>query len=168
MKKLFLISSLAAISFLVACSNGGGQSKEEKKNIEASQAVSKAFETGDTSGIDKVVASDFVDHNERGDMGRDSLKSMISMAKSSAMKMETVKEATSGDYVFTWMKISGTSDGTMGMKPGPFTMSAIQVARCKDGKIVEHWGFMEDREIGKMMEMMQSTPPPMKDTTTHM
>ncbi|HSU27970.1 MAG TPA: ester cyclase [Chitinophagaceae bacterium] len=157
MKKIFLIISVSALGFLIACSSGGGQSKEEKKNAELSQAVSKAFETGDTSGIDKVVASDFVDHNERGDMGRDSLKSMITMAKSSAMKMETVKEATSGDYVFTWMTITGTSDGSMGMAPGPFKMSAIQVARCKDGMIVEHWGFMEDREIGKMMQQPVDT-----------
>ena len=47
---------------------------EEQKNLAASNVITKAFQTGDVSGIDSVVADDFVDHTDRGDkIGRDSL-----------------------------------------------------------------------------------------------
>jgi predicted SnoaL-like aldol condensation-catalyzing enzyme len=35
-------------------------------------------------------------------------------------------------------------------------MTAIEVVRFKDGKAVEHWSFMEPRE---MMKMMAQQPP---------
>ncbi len=119
--------------------------------------VSKAFETGDPSGIDSVVVADFVDHTDRGDMGRDSLKAMVSMAHTMIpdMKMKVLREMANDDYVFTQMNFTGTSNGQMGMPAGPFDMNAIQVARCKDGKIVEHWEYMEPREMMKMMPMPQ-------------
>jgi len=43
----------------------------------ASDAISKAFETGDISKIDSVVADDFVDHTDQGDKkGKDSLNAI--------------------------------------------------------------------------------------------
>ncbi len=84
--------------------------------------------------IDSVVASDFVDHTDRGDMGRDSLKAMITSVRQAFpdMKTEIIKEMADNDYVFTLMRITGTSSGAMGMPKGPYDMHAIQVARLKD------------------------------------
>ena len=48
-----------------------------EKNLAASRIVTDAFKSGDASKIDSAVAADFVDHTDRGDMGRDSLKKMI-------------------------------------------------------------------------------------------
>src|SRR5205823_1288231 len=106
-----------------------------QKNIDASHIVDKAFETGDVSSIDSAVASDFVDHTDRGDKNRDSLKSMISMvhATNKDMKMETIKELADDEYVFSLMHFTGTSDGTM-MPKGPYDMHAIEVEKFKDGK----------------------------------
>jgi hypothetical protein len=42
----------------------------------------------------------------------------------------------------------------MGMPTGPFDMDAIELSKYKDGKAVEHWGFME------MQDMMKMMPPP--------
>ena len=69
------------------------------------------------------------------------------------MKMEILKELADNEYVFTWMRFTGTSDGSM-MPAGPYDMRAIQVTKCNDGKIVEHWEFMETREMMKMMAQM--------------
>ena len=169
MKKFsFLIS--AALCFFISCSDkeeNDDISDKAKKNIEAVHVVSKAFQTGDTSGIDAVVASDFVDHTERGDMGRDSLKAMITMMHvvNKDMKMEIIKELADDDYVFSWVRYTGTSDGSMGMPKGPYDMTAIEVIKFKDGLCAEHWGFMEPRE---MMKMMGTPQPPMEgkmDTT---
>lgn len=165
MKKLLIIFSAAFICLLISCGGkkeAGGMSDKAKKNLEASHIVSDAFMSGDPSKIDSAVAVDFVDHTDRGDMGRDSLKAMISGMKQMFpdMKMTLIKEFADDDYVFSQMQFTGTSNGQMGMPVGPYDMHAIQVVRFKDGKAVEHWEYMEPREMMKMMP----PPPPAKDT----
>ncbi|MGZ8525629.1 MAG: ester cyclase, partial [Chitinophagaceae bacterium] len=149
-----------------SCNNKAGDgnkmSEQTEKNIAASHVVSDAFGSGDISKIDSAVASDFVDHTERGDMGRDSLKAIIKMwhGASKDTKTEIIKELADDEYVFSWMRFTGSSDGSMGMPAGPYDMRSIEVIRFKDGKAVEHWGFMEPREMMKMMQQM-----PAMDTT---
>jgi predicted SnoaL-like aldol condensation-catalyzing enzyme len=95
-------------------------------------------------------------------MGRDSLKAMIvAMRKESPdMKTEIIKEMADEDYVFMLMRITGTGSGAMGMPKGPYDFHAIQVVRNKDGKIVEHWEYMQPKE---MMKMMPQGPPAKED-----
>ncbi len=132
-----------------------GLSEKARKNLAASHVISDAFGSGDISKIDNVVAEDFVDHTDRGDMNRDSLKAMIKMvhATNKDMKMEVIREMADDEYVFTWMRFTGTSDGSM-MPAGPYDMKALQAVRFRDGKAVEHWEFMELRDMMKMMQAM--------------
>ncbi len=127
----------------------------DKAKLDAFNTVSNAFQTGDVSKIDAVVAEDFVDHGDMKDVkGRDSLKAMIVAmhAKIKDAKTETLDQVVSGDYVYAWMRYSGTSDGSMGMPAGPYNMSAIELVKFNnDNKAIEHWAFMEMREMMKMM-----------------
>ncbi len=130
--------------------NTGDQAK-----LDAFNTVSDAFQTGDVSKIDGVVAEDFLDHGDMKDMkGRDSLKAFIVAmhAKMKDAKTETINQVVSGDYVYSWMRYTGTSDGSMGMPAGPYDMSAIELVKFNnDNKAIEHWAFMEMREMMKMM-----------------
>jgi predicted SnoaL-like aldol condensation-catalyzing enzyme len=171
MKKI--ISLFAIVALLASCGNDKTESSTSdtmssdkkdnstvEKNLAASRAVSDAFGSGNVSALDSIVADDFVDHTSTGDKkGRDSLKAMIAWVRATNknMKMEIKKELADNDYVMTWMRFTGTSEGGMGMPAGPYDMTAIQLARFKDGKIVEHWEFMEPRE---MMNMMPGPPKP--------
>ena len=171
MKKIFLSLITGLVLLVISCNDktagtSTGLSTQAQKNLDASHAISKAFETGDVSGIDSVVASDFVDHTaDRGDVGRDSLKAMMVMVNREFpdSKMEVLKEFADDDFVYTHMRFSGTSNGAMGMPPGPYDMRAIQVTKFKDGKAVEHWEYME---MGDMMKMMAAMSPPNKPDTT--
>ena len=160
MKKILIFAFAGLLCIYTSCNPpatttaDNDMKAQEEKNMAASDAVSKAFETGDASAIDSVVADDFIDHTDRGDMkGKDSLKSMINMVHMNFkdMKMEKVRDAADGDYVYSWMKYSGTSDGNMGMPKGPYSMSAIELTKFKDGKAVEHWSFMDSQDMAKMM-----------------
>ncbi len=133
-------------------------SARAQKNLDAVHVVDKAFETGDVSGIDSVLASGFIDHTDKGPKNGDSLKAMIKMthAADKTMKMETVKELADDDYVFALMHYTGTGDGVM-MPAGPYDMHAIEVVKFNaDSKATEHWGYMEMGEVSKMMQMMGS------------
>ena len=166
--------SLLAVAMVVGCISCNNDKKDEKtasaetttekkdnsaaeKNLAAFHVVTKAFETFDVSEIDNVVASDFVDHSQAKDRNRDSLKAEILAMKADVTnpKTEVVKELADDDYVFGWVRFTGTSGGKSGMPPGPYSMSAIEVVKFKDGKAVEHWAFMDSKE---MMQMMSSMP----------
>jgi len=172
MRNFLSLATIVLLFFCASCSNekAGGLSAAAQKNLDAFHAVDSAFQTGDISRIDEVVASDFVDHTERGDLkGTDSLKAMIvAMKNSGTMKSETKKVFADDEYVLGWMHWSGTSNGSMaGMPAGPYDMTGIEVVRFKDGKAVEHWAFMEPREMMKMMaNMPQQTTPTTNPTST--
>lgn len=166
MKKFLFILSGTVYCFLSACNDkdmaSGGMSDAATKNLDAFHAVSNAFDTGDISRIDSVVASDFVDHTPKGDMkGTDSLKAMITMMKNSGtMKSEIKKELADDEYVMAWMRWTGTSNGSMPDLPaGSVDMNGIEVVRFREGKAVEHWAFMDPREMMQMTGGGQQMPP---------
>ncbi|MBA3673570.1 MAG: ester cyclase [Chitinophagaceae bacterium] len=168
MKKI-LFAAFAMCMF-ASCTNDATTTTkvttEEQKNVAASDVIMKAFQTGDISGIDSVVSDDFLDHTDRGDMkGRDSLKSMVKFvtANFTNMKTEKKREVADGEYVWSWLRFTGNSNGTVpGMPKGPYDMESIELSKFKDGKAVEHWSFME---VQDMMKMMPPPPPPSKNTT---
>jgi hypothetical protein len=170
MKKTFLLVA-GSLVILASCTSKkeGGMSDTAKKNLESARKIANAFQTGDPSVVDSVVAEDFVDHGPKGDTNRDTLKSMISMTKGMNVKMEMLNEQADDQYVYQWMRFSGNNDGKMMEMPaGPFEFTEIQLVRYKDGKAVEHWAFMEPREMMKMMPPQGAAnmpPPPAKKDT---
>ncbi len=166
MKNIFIVLLGGLFCYCTSCDSrtenttDNMSNTQEQKNLAASDVISKAFQTGDVSGIDSVVANDFLDHTDRGDMkGRDSLKAMVKFVHSNFkdMKTEKIRDAADDDYVYSWMRYTGTSDGTMGMPKGPYKITAIELSKYKDGKAVEHWSFMDMQD---MMKMMPPPPPP--------
>ena len=164
MRKILLAIAGAGFMYLaIGCNqqaaSTGGNTPEEERNLAASRTITKAFQTGDASSIDSVLADDFLDHTDRGDFrGKDSLKSMIKWVNDNMkdQKVEAVREVAEGDYVWSWMRYTGTSNGAMGMPKGPYDMQAIELAKFKDGKAVEHWSFMETQSMMKMMAPMMN------------
>lgn len=145
-----------------------------KKNLEASHAVTKMFETADFGKLGDYIAADGVDHaGMKGDVkGVDSIKAELTeMCKSmSDMKNEVVKEMADDDYVMSWAVESGKMnvDG-MGMKAGDkYSMNVIEVSKFKDGKATDHWSFISSGDMMKMMPQQSMDNKMMdhaKDTT---
>ncbi|MDB5199766.1 MAG: hypothetical protein JWO92_1729 [Chitinophagaceae bacterium] len=161
MKKIFL-AALAGMLCIMSCNNATTDkgSDAKQKNLAADDAISNAFETGNVAAIDSFIADDFIDHSDRGDVkGRDSIKAMVKFMHDNAkdMKTEKVHQLADDDYVFSWMHWTGTSNGTGGMPNGPYDMHAMSISKFKDGKVVEHWTYMDPQE---MMKMMPPPPPP--------
>ena len=159
MKQIFFLAVAGLLGFCTSCSDAplapaDDNKAMEQKNLAASDVVMKAFQTGDPTGLDSVIADDFVDHGERGDTkGVDTLKSMVKFVHTTFpdMKFEKVRDVVDSDYVYSWISSSGTGDGTMGLPKGPYKMSTIEISRFIDGKAVEHWTFMDMRDMVKMM-----------------
>ncbi|MBS1616117.1 MAG: ester cyclase [Bacteroidetes bacterium] len=171
--KSVLTSLAAAALMFVACTpttTPGTAPSAIQKNLNAFRTVTQAFESGDVSHLDDVIAADFVDHTDQGDKNRDSLKAYIQMIHKSGitLKQEEQKAVADSDYVFAMMHYTGVGDGVM-MPKGPFDMHAVEVVRFKDGKGVEHWSFSDMAEMMKMMGEMKGAsaqaPTAGKDST---
>jgi predicted SnoaL-like aldol condensation-catalyzing enzyme len=157
MKKIFFAAFTALVCITISCKDAGSNkgSDARQKNLDASHAIDRSFETGDVSAIDSFLSDDFVDHSDRGDIkGRDSVKAMVKFMHDNTkdMKTEKMHELADDDYVFSWVRWTGTSNGAGGMPSGPFDMHAVEMSKFKDGKITEHWTYVDTKEMMKMMQ----------------
>ena len=178
MKKIsFFIAAFALCAF-ISCSEKkeAGVSDATKKNLEANDAIMKMFETGDWSKVGDYIATDAVDHaGPNGDaVGLDSIKANFNQmsAMMTNMKNEVRKTLADDEYVMSWVKGGGTAKVDLpawGMKAGQsHSSNSVEVSRFKDGKVVEHWSFVDAVEMMQMMSGAQQPAPaasgPVKDS----
>jgi len=158
MRELFLITAVILLNCLIACnSDSGGMSATAKKNKEVNTAIMKAYEAGDYSKMGDYIAADATDHGSYiGDVK--GLDSIVEAMKKYHEQMnhtgtEVIKEMADDEYVIVWSKVSGTAKiDMMGMKAGQsYTMHGVDIAKFKDGKAIEHWIFMDPKDIAQMM-----------------
>lgn len=168
MKHLLFIMLTVVVLSVIACNSGSNTSVEAKaddagqNNLVAANAINKAIATGDVSHLGDYIASDAVDHGgEHGDIkGLDSIKSALSSVHKMAandFKFEVVKELADSEYVFQWLRVTGTATNTdMGVPAGSkFEFTTVDVSRYKNGKAEEHWEFLQPSDLMKMMAPQQ-------------
>ena len=168
MKKLisFVIISIYFISCTdtatTSSTSANNMDSQAEKNRVHSKEVYQAMETGDVSKLDSFIDKDIVDHE--GNMnGLDTIKKMFAGMHTAIkdLKVETIANATDGDYNFAYVHMTGTTnDASMGMPAGTkLDRRSVDVVKMKDGKAVEHWGYIDQNEMMKMMEMGKGMPP---------
>lgn len=170
MKKIFCLSAIVLCGFLTSCKDSTtsadtatstNHNSQNGTNLANNRKVYKAIETGDTGMMDSLIANDAVDHqgpNGRDINGGDSIRHMLGDMHNHVkdLKVDVVADAANGDYVFSMVNLSGTTDASMGMDAGTkMDEKGVDVVRIKDGKIVEHWGFVDPVA---MMKRMQDIP----------
>ena len=174
MKQLIFAFSAFFFLSLVACNNNN-ENNGNDKNLSASRDIFKGMETGDTTKFSSI-ASDAVDHaGPTGEVTNgDSIKAMLAEIHNHIkdLKIEIVNDAASGDYVYTWSKWTGTAlDSSMGFAANqPFNTSGVDIVKFRDGKAVEHWGFVDQKDVMAMRAQMMPNATTIKlnigDSTT--
>ena len=155
MRKLIILLFIATCGACISCNNeAGGLSATAKKNLEVNDAITKAYMAGDFSKMGDYIAADAIDHGgENGDVvGLDNIITDMKRYHDMMpdMKMTEATSLANDDYVFTWSTVSYTENGA------PKTMTGVDVSKFKDGKAVEHWMYMDPKEVAAMM--MQNMP----------
>ncbi|HEY6504313.1 MAG TPA: nuclear transport factor 2 family protein [Chitinophagaceae bacterium] len=159
MRNLLVLSFIAVSCICISCNNeSGGMSATAKKNLEVNDAIMKAYEAGDFSKMGDYIAADAVDHGgETGDVkGLDNIISEMKKYREMMpdMKSTMTRSLADDEYVYTWATVTGTMGGK------PTSMTSIDVSKFKDGKAVEHWIYMDPKELMQMM-----APPPTTEPT---
>ena len=169
MKKI-LFSTATAMFFFISCNDsattGTGaattDSSQANKNLASNRKVYKAIETGDAATLDSLIADDAVDHQgqngveiKSGDSIRHMLADMHNHVKN--LNLNIIADAAKDDYIFAMSRLTGTAaDSLMGMPAGSkIDMKGVDVIKVKDGKMVEHWGFIDPNEIMKQAKKME-------------
>ncbi|MCB0792748.1 MAG: ester cyclase [Flavobacteriales bacterium] len=178
---LTLAAGLSGLLLLAAC-GGPPPDPMAAKNAAAVKADSAAkamvaaqeetfrkifemFNTGNTEGIEDLVAADFVDHQQPPEItttGIQGARDVIAYFRSVMpdLHQEMIRTATNGDISFVHYHMSGTFTGPMGEMPPngkKMDVMGVDVVRFADGKMVEHWGYIEEM---KMMQQLGMMPPP--------
>ncbi len=165
MKKLSILLIVVACGVFISCNDeSGGMSATAKKNMEVNEAITKAYESGDFSKMGDYIAADAIDHaGEQGDIV--GLENIVAEMKKwqemmPDMKGTTVKTMADDEYVITWSKSSGTMNGKQ------MEMTGVDIAKFKDGKAVEHWMYMDPKDMMNMMPPPDA-PAPADSTATN-
>ena len=129
------------------------------------QFVEEVFNRGNTSAIDKLVAPDFVEHEELPPglpTDREGVKQLSIMLRSAFPDLKATIDdmLAEGDKVAARMTWRGTHKGEfMGIPPTSKSVSVgvIDVGRFAGDRFVEHWGLMDS---ASMMQQLGAVPAP--------
>lgn len=166
MKKILFAAAVGMLCFLTSCKDSGTTSttdNQNEKNLANNRKAIKAIETGDAATIDSLIASDAIDHQGPNGMvikGSDSVRHMLADMHNHVkdLKIDIIADAANGDYIFVLSHFTGSvNDSFMGMPAGAtIDEKDVDVIKIKDGKMIEHWGFVDANE---MMKHMKEMPP---------
>jgi predicted ester cyclase len=175
MRKIVTYILPVFLLFIYSCSQGNMKNAQTEQNEKAMYKILGAFDRGDTAALDTLLAQNIIDHQidttMTSDRGSEAVKKFALMYHSAFPNMKSTIHfiAASGDTVAAMMTSKGTQTGEFMGIPSTnkvMSMSGVDVVRFKDGKAVEHWGFLDPIEMMKMEQMSQENMNKMPDGKT--
>jgi ketosteroid isomerase-like protein len=148
------------ILIFASCSDHGGATTSAntnstiQKNLAINAALFRAVETGDRVALDTLISNNLLDHNginNKLTTNADSIREMLAgyHIQLKDFKIRIIAAAANEDYVFTYEDVTGkTLDGTKEQPDGvPIHNNPVDLVRIKNGKVVEHWEFVNSNKI---------------------
>jgi predicted ester cyclase len=120
------------------------------------RVIEEGFSRGDVRVLDELMAADCLEHQRGLPPGRQGAKQTIETLHRwmSEFSLSIVEVAASGDTVWSINRARGVNTGSiMGNPPTgkACEIDVIDVARFRDGQIVEHWGVAD--QLGMLIQL---------------
>ena len=178
MKSSFIFL-MVAITSLASCNDPYKQraaAKNKSSEMKARfNALNDAFNSGNTSAIDTLLAADAIDYSEDTSLhlpkGPEGLKQFITMMRQASpdLKSEVKMMVAEDDVLMAYGTLSGTNTGPMmGMPPTNKAWSSdyVDVIRFNaDMKMKEHWGVYDQLKMMKDLGLLAPPREMQMDTT---
>jgi predicted ester cyclase len=121
--------------------------------------IERGFNNGDLEGLDALVATDIIEHQDGATSGIDGLRALITELRTAIPDLHLAIEdtATSGDTTWFRIRSTGTNDGPIWGRPPtgrPIDITVIDIMRVADGRMVEHWGVADRLAVLKQIGAM--------------
>ena len=136
---------------------------EVEQMKQTAQRFLELWFSGKTEGIEEIVGEKFVSNIPMpgvSSSGIQQLKDMIAKSSSAFTdnKTEEMHLITEGDRVVMHYRWKGVNTGSMGegmpATNKPIDVHTVDVLRFENGKVVEHWGYMEEFKMMEQLGMM--------------
>jgi predicted ester cyclase len=159
MYKYFLPLLLFLSVPVLVYSQGMDQGSMDAKYKNIYNEVLNSLTSGKIDVLDKYVTKDMIEHDPSPVMSKKTGMERIKEDFTAYhkifpdMKAEVHNVAVSGDYLFAYITFTGTtSEPYMGMPANQkMTMNQVDLVRFKGDKIAEHWGFIGNSDVMKMI-----------------
>jgi steroid delta-isomerase-like uncharacterized protein len=136
------------------------------------RAVYAAFESGDASVLDSVMADDFVEHEQLPGLGSGREAVMEFMASWKAafpdFNIEIHRIIEDDDIVAAYSTFRGTHQGEFfGIAPTgrQIAVPTVDIVRFENGRAVEHWGVTNEAVMLRQLGVLPEETPPPADST---
>jgi predicted ester cyclase len=118
--------------------------------------IDVGFTQGDLSVADELVSPDALEHQRGSKPGIEGVKATIAILHEwfSDFELTISKITADGDTVWALNRARGINTGSvMGFPPTgkPFEIDVMDVARFKNGLVVEHWGVPD--QLGLLIQL---------------
>lgn len=113
------------------------------------EAMTTLFQAHDASAVDRLYASDYIQHNPDIPQGRDALRSLVA-GMSKDVHYEPGMMIAEGDLVAIHGRIRGWA-GT--------PQVVVDLFRVEDGRLAEHWDVLQDEVPVRMSGSMPMFDP---------
>jgi len=158
LKYFFSLLLFLSVSVIVYSQDMDQMSTDAKYKMIYNEVLN-ALTSGKMDMLDKYVTSDFIEHDPSPVMSKKSGMERIKEDFATYhkafpdMKSKVHTMAVDGDYLFVYLTFTGTTaEPYMGMPANhKMTMNQVDLVRFKGNKIAEHWGFISNEDVMKMM-----------------
>ncbi len=138
---------------------GGMNSVSHAKNSANAEHWAQAVMSGDLDAFDRLVSRDVVDHDaapEQAAGGPEGFKAFFTMLRSAFpdIKISVAHMFAHEDQIALAYTIEGTHLGTFAGIPAtgmPIQARGMQIARYRDGVMIERWGSSDELGILKQI-----------------
>jgi steroid delta-isomerase-like uncharacterized protein len=147
-------------AMITADSTKQASSDQMKRNA---QRFLEMWFSGRTEGIEEIVSEDFKSNIPMPGVtssGIQQLKDMIAKSYGAFTdnRTEDLHLLADGDRVVAHYRWKGMNSGSMGegmpATNKPIDVHSVDVLRFENGKVVEHWGYMEEFKMMEQLGMM--------------
>jgi predicted ester cyclase len=113
------------------------------------RVLERGFGGGDLSVVDEYVAADFIEHQDGAEgRGPAAVKGIIRGLHESFTDMQLIIDDIVGAGEDVWVRARARASNTKPIMGRPATgrdieIQIMDVIRCRDGKLVEHWGVAD-------------------------
>jgi steroid delta-isomerase-like uncharacterized protein len=155
----FCAAAICALAVSSCSKTGGGEAAKADstaiKNKEGARAFTAAWDANKVDDCVKMMDANYIEHQMMPGQrpGVEGFKEMFKQYHTSFpdMKTEIISILAEGDMVGMLEHMTGTNTGEMMGMPATgkkIDVTGVDWVRMKDGKAVEHWGYMD---MGKFM-----------------